>query len=186
MLPFGVNSNSRGLLDRYSDAIQCHQRALLGADAAQTLQILGKLAHLHNEIRDYKAAAAVHRRYVNVAEREGRNIGEMATSYLYLAQYELDLLHRPANAYQQLADDDDNVDDDNSEVLTRRPPLGQGKTSEGESRTEEDIEMAIMWLERVIASGAPEREIAEEDLRYIQRRLEMLERRRHLANSTFA
>ncbi|KAJ9125163.1 hypothetical protein QFC22_000117 [Naganishia vaughanmartiniae] len=166
-------------LERYNDAIQCHQRALLGADAAQTLQILGKLAHLHDNIEDYKAAAAVHRRYIHVAEREGRNVGMMATSYLYLAQYELDLLHRDANEYQQQNEEDE---DDVLEAQTRKAPLGRGKTTEGESRTEEDIAMAIMWLEKVIESGAPEREMAEEDLRYIQRRLE---RRRTLASSSF-
>lgn len=136
----------------------------MGADSAQTLTILTKLAHLHEEIEDFKAAAAVHRRYVKVAEQEGRNTGEMATSYLFLAQYELDLLHRDANNYQDEDEDEEEMGEGKEKFL------GCGRTTEGESSSEPDIETAVAWLEKVIESGAPEREIAEEDLRYIRRK----------------
>jgi ribosome biogenesis GTPase A len=106
----------------------------------------------------------VHRRYVKVAEQEGRNIGEIATSYLYLAQYELDLLHRDANNYQDEDEDEDEMSEE------KKKPLGCGRTTEGEASGEPDIESAITWLIKVIESGAPEREMAEEDLRYVRRK----------------
>lgn len=86
----------------------------------------------------------------------------MATSYLYLAQYELDLLHRDVNNYQD--EDEDEMSGDKKKFL------GCGRTTEGESSSEPDIEEAVAWLEKVIESGAPEREMAEEDLRYIRRK----------------
>lgn len=106
----------------------------------------------------------MHRRYVKVAEQEGRNIGEIATSYLYLAQYELDLLHRDAINYQDEDEDEDEMSEE------KKKPLGCGRTTEGEASGEPDIESAITWLIKVIESGAPEREMAEEDLRYVRRK----------------
>lgn len=157
----------------HNDAIECHNRALLGADAAQTLAILTKLAHLHDDIEQFKAAAAVHRRYIKVAEQEGRNIGEMATSYLYLAQYELDLLGRNTNDHQLDNEDEESIDG------KKRP--GCGRSTEQDISTEPPgLETVEAWLKNVIESGAPEREVAEEDLRYLRR---LQERRRPVASS---
>ncbi|GHJ85747.1 hypothetical protein NliqN6_2149 [Naganishia liquefaciens] len=159
-------------LERDSDAIECHNRALLGADAAQTLAILTKLAHLHDEFEQFKAAAAVHRRYIKLAEEEGRNIGEMAASYLYLAEYELDLLHRPAN---------DTFGEGDEENTDGKKRLGCGRKSEKDTSAESpDMETVELWLRRVIESGASEREAAEEDLRHLHR---LLERNRLVASS---
>lgn len=158
----------RRLLTRFSrlsdnDAIECHNRALLGADAAQTLVILTKLAQLHDEFEQYKEAAAVHRRYIKVAEEEGRNIGEMAASYLYLSEYELDLLHRQ----------NDTFDDGDEEIISGKKRLGCGRKSEKDISTEPpSMETVELWLIRVVESGAPEREAAEEDLRHLRRRQE--------------
>jgi hypothetical protein len=145
----------------------------LGADAAQTLAILTKLAHLHDDIEQFKAAAAVHRRYIKVAEQEGRNVGEMATSYLYLAQYELNLLGKHANDHQ--------IDEEDEEIMDGKKYHGCGRDTEKDISTDPpDIETVEAWLKKVIESGAPEREAAEEDLRYLRRQQE---RRRPVASS---
>lgn len=135
-------------LKRVPEAIQCNSRALLGADAAQTLGILLKLAQLHDALGHHAQAADAHRRHIMLAEREERDAGEMAQSYLYVAQYDMDLLHR-----------------DRETAAINTPEGGTSAADDGK-----DVKTAVFMLEKVIASDAPEKEAAEEDLRYLRKK----------------
>lgn len=134
-------------LKRVPEAIQCNNRALLGADAGQTLGILLKLAQLYDSMGQHADAADAHRRHIMLAEREERDAGEIAQSYLYVAQFDMGLLHRDRETAEE----------------------GDG-TKTGASDDGKDVKAAVFMLEKVIASDAPEKEAAEEDLRFLRKK----------------
>jgi anaphase-promoting complex subunit 8 len=151
-------------MKRFQDAIQCSNRALLGADPAQTCQILKTLAKLHDNLQNYRQAAEAHRKLIAIAESQGRNPGETAQSYLYAAEYELDMLYRKRDAK-------DLVEGFPFERQPR-PTNGKGISMEDGEGVQGNLELAIAWLTKVKDSRAPEKEIAEENLRYITKRVQ--------------
>lgn len=145
-------------LKRIPEAIQCNTRALLGADAQQTLQILAKLGQLYDSLGQYSRACDAHQRYAVLAEREERDAGEIAQAYLYIAQYEIGLLHR-----------DRGVPPNHEEVVPNPGAMEEDSIMSVE-KPSKDVKLVIQLLEKVIASNAPEKEAAEEDLRYIRKK----------------
>ena len=95
-----------------------------------------------------------------------RHVGEIAGSYIYLAQYELDMLDRKRDAL----DVKPGVTFDKQP----RPTNGKGKSSEG-SGVHRDLASALVMFKKVIESNAPDKEVAEEDLRYIRKRQEAVD-----------
>lgn len=76
--------------NRPSEAIKCHERALVGADpAVSVLTTLSTLAKLHAKTGDTPAAATAHRRLLATAAASGAGPGEMIKSWLFLAKVEL-------------------------------------------------------------------------------------------------
>lgn len=79
------------------EAIQAHTRALLGADRAQTPTILSKLAALHTALAqsagESQSAEAVdnHRKLVALGEQGGSTAAELASSYIAIAEWEMQL-----------------------------------------------------------------------------------------------
>jgi len=153
-------------IGRIKDAIQCSNRALLGADQAQTFSILRNVAKLHDSQGNYAEAAKSHRQLIQIAVLQGRHIGEVASSYLYAAQYELDMLDRKRDATD--------IKPGVTFELQPRPTQGKGKSVEGPG-VRRDTASAVAMLKKVIESNAPEKEMAEEDLRYIRRRQETVD-----------
>jgi hypothetical protein len=151
---------------RIKDAIQCSNRALLGADQAQTFFILRNVAKLYDSLGSYAEAARSHRRLIQIAVIQERHIGEVASSHLYVAQYELDMLYRKR--------DTDDIKPGVMFELQPRPANGKGKSIEGPG-VQRDVASAMTMLKKVIESNAPEKETAEEDLRYIRRRQEAID-----------
>lgn len=87
---------SDSALLRTTEAIKCHQRALVGAEADSTASILATLARLYDAARRPAEAAASHRRLLTAWAASAATggggpppTGEMVRSWLYLAKYEL-------------------------------------------------------------------------------------------------
>lgn len=76
-------------LGRLPDAISANTRALLGADRAQTPNILAKLAALHYALKQEDKAAEYHRKILALGEREGTPLHALAASYLAVAEWEM-------------------------------------------------------------------------------------------------
>jgi anaphase-promoting complex subunit 8 len=74
---------------RLTNAIQAHTRALLGADRYQTPLILSKLAMLHTSLSQHEEAISYHRKILQLGERVGTPEGELAASYLAVAEWEM-------------------------------------------------------------------------------------------------
>lgn len=168
-------------LNRITDAIQCSNRALLGADQAQTCSILRNLAKLYDSQQNYAEAANSHRQQIQIAEMLGRSVGDFAASYLYVAQYEMDMLDRkrdaidcvPGRAFEQQPHPT-NGRGKSMELAGSGRGQGQGGEDQ-EDITVRDVASALAMYRRVIESNAPEKEMAEEDVRYIRRRQEAVD-----------
>jgi hypothetical protein len=146
---------------RLPEAIQSNNRALLGADTQQTINILAKLGQLYDNSGRYAEAANAHRRLILIGEREGHTTIDLAPSYVYVAQFELDLLHRDRTWWAADGDRREGADG------------AVGRSAQGEAapaQTDEEREQALAYLSKVAMSNAPEKEIAEEDLRHLRQR----------------
>lgn len=93
-------------------------------------------------------------------------MGEIASSYIYLAQYELDMLDRKRDAMD--------IKPGVPFEEQPRPTNGKGKSIEGPG-IQRDLTSAFVMFKKVIESNAPDKEVAEEDLRYIRRRQEAVD-----------
>ncbi|KAL5523535.1 hypothetical protein ACEPAG_7708 [Sanghuangporus baumii] len=76
-------------MGRPREAIECHKRALLGADSNDTPLCL-RLAKLYDEIEDYRSAAAYHQRIIDTSMYENRPTHQFARSLMYVARFHLD------------------------------------------------------------------------------------------------
>lgn len=94
-------------LQRLQDAIAAHTRALLGADRQQTPLILSKLATLHQTIAEAQSddlgpgagnrqqttisseAIGYHKKLLALGEKSQTPVGELAPSYLAVAEWEM-------------------------------------------------------------------------------------------------
>jgi len=62
------------------------KRALLGADSHET-SIYLRLAKLHNDLEEFKEAAAYHQRVVDICKSNRKPVPEYARSAIYVARY---------------------------------------------------------------------------------------------------
>ncbi|RXK34892.1 anaphase-promoting complex subunit 8 [Tremella mesenterica] len=136
-------------LQRLPDAIQAHNRALLGADSLQTPTILQKLASLHVTLAqahgESHSAESVeyHKRLLIHGEQSGTNISELVESYMAVAEWEL----RGLPSTRQVV-----------------VGVGHGRTN----KTEGDWALAQRYLEKVSQTHTTLREKAEELLRLLK------------------
>ncbi|CAL1706904.1 unnamed protein product [Somion occarium] len=84
-------------MGRLREAVECNKRALIGAGPKETTIHL-RLAKLHNDLEEYREAAAYHQRVVDISKASQKTVGEFATSSVYVARYHLsqgggDLFH---------------------------------------------------------------------------------------------
>ncbi|KAH7927147.1 TPR-like protein [Leucogyrophana mollusca] len=75
-------------LGRLREAVECHKRALLGADPRESTINL-KLAKLHEDLNEPADAAAYHRRVVEVCRIEERPVQDYAKSSIYVARHHM-------------------------------------------------------------------------------------------------
>lgn len=153
-------------LKRLPEAIQSNNRALLGADAPQTVNILAKLAQLYDNAGVYAKAANTHRLLILIGEREGHSVIDVAQSYLYVAQYDLDQLYRDRTWWSSAG-----KDAGGGKKGAGDGAVGRRKTDNVDAAPQmaEERQQAIAYLTEVATSNAPE-ESAEEDLRYLKKR----------------
>ncbi|KAH7909322.1 hypothetical protein BJ138DRAFT_1127757 [Hygrophoropsis aurantiaca] len=74
-------------IERFREAVECHKRALLGADPRES-SINLKLARLHEKLGEKADASAYHRRVVEHKVLE-RPVQDYAKSSIYVADYEM-------------------------------------------------------------------------------------------------
>jgi anaphase-promoting complex subunit 8 len=190
------------------EAIQAHTRALLGADRVQTPTILSKLAALHTAQAQAQAHAQpdqgaggyvfsqeaidYHKKLIALGESEGTRVGEMAGSYLAVAEWEMSGSGSGSGSGAAIAESQGHgggvVSGRGAGARGGRRPSGRGGRAgsgigvgvgfgadrtgtdpdTGHSGTTGDWTLAAMYLEKVVASNAPQRDKAEELLRELR------------------
>lgn len=147
------------------DAIQAHTRALLGADHLQTPTILAKLASLHQTISGGSLsteAISFHQRLLALGEKPGKTgltIGEMAGSYLAVAEWEV--CKGSSAEFGQEGRRGRGVKGGEG-VHGKEVKDGGGVEGRG------DWALAAQYLEKVAGSNVPQRDRAEELLRELR------------------
>ncbi|KAI0070177.1 TPR-like protein [Panus rudis PR-1116 ss-1] len=84
-------------MGRIRESIECNKRALIGAGPKET-NIHLRLAKLHNDLGEFRDAAAYHQRIIDTGKEAEKNVNEYASSCVYVARYHLlhgggDLFH---------------------------------------------------------------------------------------------
>ena len=72
----------------YVEAIECHKRALIGADKDDTSSHHA-LAQMYEQVGEMTEAAAYHRRCVDIAQRAGKPVQTYSKNAIELARYEM-------------------------------------------------------------------------------------------------
>ncbi|KAN0091102.1 hypothetical protein V8E55_004668 [Tylopilus felleus] len=122
-------------IGRMRDAVECLERALLGADARETTINL-KLAKLYEELEEPTEAVAYHRRVVEICRAEERPVQDYAKSSIYVARHQMvtpggdlslakEYLERVANSNaEEVTQAADWLKKLKSVLLLRPPPAG--------------------------------------------------------------